>query len=458
MNEHATEHEVTRTGARKVLSACFVGNVVEFYDFAVYGYTAAVIAALFFPAGNPTAALLSTFALFAVAFFMRPVGGALFGNLGDKIGRRSVLAVVILMMGASTAAIGLLPTYQQIGILAPILLTVCRLVQGLSAGGELSGASSFAMEYAPRNRRGLWVASATMGTVIAFGFAALTILALTTLMPESYGVWGWRIPFLIGGVLALIGLYVRLRLNESPAFQSIAEDREVASVPVAELFREHKKKVALMAALAAFNGLAFYIIAVYFTTHMTEILSISENTALIATGVAMFLTSIIMVLSGFISDRVGRKPLMYVSAAWLALTSIPAFLVVGSGSLAVAVAAYLMLTVGLGLYLAVFNISIVEAFPTNVRYSGASISYNLGYMVFGGTAPFVATFLVSRTGFNVSPGVYMAAAAVAVLLVLALAVPETFRRTVRQGGEPQRDKTAKSAALQRDTHSESERV
>ncbi len=437
MEQHTAESEVTRTGAGKVLAACFVGNVVEFFDFAVYGYTAGVIATLFFPEGNRTAALLATFALFAVAFFMRPIGGAFFGNLGDRIGRRNILAIVILMMGASTAAIGLLPTYQQIGIIAPILLTLCRLVQGLSAGAELSGASSFAMEYAPRNRRGLWVASATMGTVIAFGFAAITILALTSFMPEAYASWGWRIPFLIGGVLALIGLYVRLRLDESPAFQHVAENREVAAVPVTELFREHKKMVGLMAVLAAFNGLAFYIIAVYFTSHMTEILSIGESTALIATGVAMFLTSIVMVLSGFISDKVGRKPVLYISAAWLALTSVPAFLVVGSGSLAVATGAYLMLTLGLGMYLAAFNITIVEAFPTKVRYSGAAISYNLGYMVFGGTAPFVATFLVSRTGVNVSPGVYMAAAAITILCVLALAMPKISRRPAPEGEKAQ---------------------
>lgn len=415
---------------RRLLAACFVGNFVEYYDFAIYGYTAAVIATSFFPSGDRTAALLSTFALFAVSFFMRPVGGIVFGNLGDRLGRRNILATTILLMGVSTVAVGVLPTYGQIGLWAPVLLTLTRLLQGFSAGGEITGASTFVVENAPADRRGLWIGIVTLGTVVSFSIAALTLLGLRAAMSaESYASWGWRLPFLLGGVIALVGLYLRLRLEESPVFRELAQGHRTATTPFLELLRRHRRAVGLSFAISSFSGLAFYIIGTYFTSHLTEVVGLDPTGALVSTGITLFLTSIVIVVAGAVSDRVGRKPMLVGGALWLALTSGPAFLLADAGGgIGGALGAQLLMVPGLGMFVSALIVILVEMFPTRVRYSGGALGYNLGYALFGGTGPFVSAFLIAETGSAAAPGFYVTVAAILVLPVVVFGIRDTAHR------------------------------
>lgn len=296
---------------RRVVTSAAIGQFVEWYDFVIYAYSAGIIARLFFPNSDPTAALLSTFAVYAVGFVMRPLGGFVFGSLGDRIGRRRVLSLVILMMGAATVCIGLLPTYAQIGILAPLLLVLCRLLQGLSAAGETIGSNSFVAEHAPAGKRGLYVAFTYSFANLPPIAAALLILLLTNVLTgEAYAAWGWRIPFLIGGPLALVGLYIRTRVHESPAFKVTQAAKRIASTPLRDAVRNQKKAMAFSFALAALSSLGFYTLAGYFVNYLTATVGLGSNAALISNSIALFVAFLTMTFGGHLSDRYGRKPVL----------------------------------------------------------------------------------------------------------------------------------------------------
>jgi len=421
-------HEVG--GVRRVVTSAAIGQFVEWYDFVVYAYSAAIIARLFFPNSDPTAALLSTFAVYAVGFVMRPLGGFVFGSLGDRIGRQRVLSVVILMMGGATIAIGLLPTYAEVGLLAPVLLVVCRLIQGLSAAGETIGSNAFVAEHAPSERRGLYVAFTYSFANLPPIAAALLVLLLTNVMTgEDYAAWGWRIPFLIGGPLALVGLYIRRRVDESPAFKAMQAAKRVASTPLRDAVRDQKKAMGFSFALAAFSSLGFYTLAGYFVSYLTATVGLDRNAALISNSVALFVAFLAMILGGFLSDRFGRKPLLLIGLALNAVLCIPAYMLAAQGSLATAVLGQSILAVACGLFWGPLGIALIELFPTRTRYSASAVSYNLAYTIFGGTAPFLGTYLVAQSGSKIAPAVYMAVVSVAALLILAM-IPETSKRSL----------------------------
>lgn len=417
-------------GVRRVVASAAIGQFVEWYDFVVYAYSAAIVAKLFFPSTDPAAALLSTFAVYAVGFVMRPLGGFLFGSLGDRIGRRRVLSFVILMMGASTVAIGLLPTYGQVGLLAPALLVVCRLMQGLSAAGETIGSNAFVAEHAPSNRRGLYVGFTYSFANLPPIAAALLVLLLTNaLAGEAYASWGWRIPFLIGGPLALVGLYIRHRVDESPAFKATQAARRAAATPVRDAVRDQKRAMGFSFALAAFSSLGFYTLAGYFVSYLTATVGLNSNAALISNSVALFVAFVMMIIGGHLSDRFGRKPILLIGLAVNAAICIPAYLVAAQGSLATAIVGQSLLAFGCGLFWGPVGIALLELFPTRTRYSASAISYNLAYTIFGGSAPFLGTYLVLQSGSKIAPAIYMAAVSVAVFLVV-LMIPETFRKSL----------------------------
>ena len=419
-----------KSALRRVLASAALGQFVEWYDFVIYAYSAAIIARLFFPNSDPTAALLSTFAIYAVGFVMRPLGGFVFGSLGDRIGRRRVLSLVILMMGAATVAIGLLPTYAQIGIMAPVLLVVCRLVQGLSAAGETIGSNSFVAEHAPSEKRGLYVAFTYSFANLPPIAAALLILLLTNVLTaENYASWGWRIPFLIGGPLALIGLYIRHQVDESPAFKATQAAKRVASSPIGEAMRDQKKQMGYSFALAAFSSLGFYTLAGYFVSYLITTVGLNSNAALISNSVGLFLAFIMMIVGGALSDRFGRKPILILGLAVNALACIPAYLIAAQGSLMTAILGQGLLAIGCGLFWGPVGIALLELFPTRTRFSASAISYNLAYTIFGGTAPLLGTWLILQTGNKLAPAIYMAVVSVAVFLVV-LTIPETSRRSL----------------------------
>ncbi|MDT0377778.1 MFS transporter [Streptomyces sp. DSM 42041] len=427
MSNPSTPSLTPRSARRRVVTSAAIGQFVEWYDFVVYAYAASIVATLFFPAEDRVASLLSTFAVYAVGFLMRPLGGLLFGHLGDKLGRRGVLAVIILLMGVSTAGIGLLPTYQQIGIAAPVLLLVCRLLQGLSAGGEAMGSNALVAEHAPQGKRGMYVGFTYSFANLPAVFAALFVLLLTnTLSSASYESWGWRVPFLVGGLLSLVGLYIRSRVSESPAFRATQAAERVTKAPIVTVLRDHRRSLGFSFAMAALSGLGFYTLTGYFSTYLSESVGLDSNEALISNCVALTVAFVTMPLAGQWSDRIGRRPVLVVGAAASAVLSLPAYLLASAGSLATAVAGQSLLALALGVFFGPVGIVFLELFPTRTRYSGSSIGYNSAYVVFGGTAPLFGTWIVDVSGSLLAPAVYMAVLS-ACVFVVALRIPESHR-------------------------------
>ncbi|GHB69987.1 MFS transporter [Streptomyces viridiviolaceus] len=415
---------------RKVMTASAIGHFVEWYDFAVYAYAAPVIATLFFPNANTFVALLSTFAVYAVGFVMRPIGAFLLGSLGDRIGRKRVLAGVILMMGCATTGIGLLPTYDMIGVLAPVLLVVLRLAQGFSAAGETIGSNSFVAEHAPRERRGFAVGMVYTWSNLPPVLAALLVWFLTGATSSGdYESWGWRVPFLLGAPLAVVGLYIRTRVDESPAFAAVKEAKRVSAAPIRTVWRDHRKEMGVCFGIAAVASLGYYSLTGYFFTYLTVTIKMGESAALLSNSIALTVTFLTVPLAAALSDRIGRKRGLQLAAALNALLAVPAYLLAGQANLTSAIISQGLLAFSLGLFFGPAGAAFVELFPAHTRYSGASISYNLAFTLFGGTAPLLSIFLIEQTGSTIAPAWYVVAVSVAALLVIAR-MPETSRRSM----------------------------
>lgn len=404
---------------RKAVIGAAVGNGVEWFDFAIYGFLATYIAANFFPSDNPTASLLSTFAVFAAAFFARPLGGLFFGPLGDRIGRQRVLATVILIMSASTFLIGLVPSYAQIGVFAPILLVVMRCLQGFSAGGEYGGGATFLAEYAPDERRGFIVSFLVWSVVLGFLLGAVTATMLAAIIPEAgMNAWGWRIPFLLAGPLGLIGLYIRLRLEDTPDFRALENAGKVASSPLKETIAQNWVPILQIAGLVIIHNVGFYTVFTYLPSYFTEDLGFSSTASFASITVACVVALALIPPLGVLSDRVGRKPLLLAGCALFALLTYPLFILMNTGSLAAAMTAHALLAALEALFVAGSLAAGAELFATRVRYGGFSVGYNFSAAIFGGTAPYIGTFLVSRTGNPLSPSFYVILAAIITLLTI----------------------------------------
>ncbi|KUH97185.1 MFS transporter [Mycolicibacterium acapulense] len=413
---------------RKAVTGASIGNAVEWFDFAIYGLLATYIAEKFFPPGDETAALLSTFAVFAAAFFMRPLGGFFFGPLGDRIGRQRVLALVILLMSASTLVIGLVPSYDSIGVAAPLILLFLRCLQGFSAGGEYGSGACFLAEYATDKHRGFIVSFLVWSVVVGFLLGALTVTGLETVLSEpAMDSYGWRIPFLIAGVLGVVGLYIRLQLSDTPEFENLREKGEVATSPLREALRTSWRPILQIAGLVVIHNVGFYIVFTYLPTYFTESLEFTEVDAFISIAVASIVAILLIPPLGALSDRIGRKPLLYSGAIGFAVFAYPLFLPLNSGSLAAAVTAHAALAALESVFVSASLAAGAELFATRVRSSGYSIGYNVSVAIFGGTAPYVATWLVDRTGNQIAPAYYVIAAA-----VISIATLLTMRETARQ--------------------------
>jgi len=386
----------------------------------------------FFPATNPSTGLLSALAVYGVGFVMRPLGGFIFGGLGDRFGRKKVLAGIILGMGASTLLIGLLPTYAQIGIWAPVFLVILRLIQGLSASGETIGSNSFVAEHAPPNRRGSHVAFTYAFANLPPVAAALLILFLTQLLGEAaYESWAWRIPFILGGPMALVGLYIRNRVDESPAFEKARDQNLISEHPVVDALKTQHRRMLFSFSLAAFSSLSFYTLSGYFVSYLISSVGMTRTDALIANSIAMLVAFFTMVFSGYLSDVFGRKPMILIALAFNASISIPAYMLASTGTLNTAIFAQTLLAIGMGMFGGPIGVAILELFPTKTRFSASAISYNLAYTIFGGTAPFLGAWLVLKTGSLLSPAVYMAAVSIVVFLV-CIFLPETSRKSMTE--------------------------
>ncbi|MGI5425476.1 glycine betaine/L-proline transporter ProP [Streptomyces sp. CA-179760] len=414
----AKAHDTTVTDpalVKRAVKAAALGNAMEWFDFGVYSYIAVTLGKVFFPSGNPTAQLLSTFGAFAAAFLVRPLGGMVFGPLGDRVGRQKVLALTMIMMAAGTFAIGLIPSYATIGVGAPILLLVARLVQGFSTGGEYAGASTFIAEYAPDKRRGFLGSWLEFGTLAGYiGGAGLVTLMTALLSTDDLTSWGWRIPFLIAGPMGIVGLYLRMRLEETPAFAAEAEKAEHnrPKVPLREMITGQWRALLLCVGLVLVFNVTDYMLLSYMPSYLTGQLHYDETHGLLVVLGVMALMMIAQPFVGALTDRVGRRPVIAAGCAGFLLLSVPALLLIRQGSL---------LAVGLGMgalgmLLVCFTASMPSAlpalFPTRVRYGSLSIGFNVSVSLFGGTTPLVVTALIGATGNMMMPAYYMMAAAV----------------------------------------------
>ncbi|MFG2789597.1 MFS transporter [Streptomyces sp. NPDC048419] len=452
-----TDITVTDEAAvKRAVKAASLGNAMEWFDFGIYSYLAVTIGHVFFPSGNGTVQLLSSFATFAVAFFVRPLGGVVFGPMGDKIGRKQVLALTMILMAIGTFAIGLLPSYATIGFWSPVLLIFFRLVQGFSTGGEYGGASTFIAEYAPDLRRGFYGSFLELGTLAGYVGAAGLVTILTSVL-DSGGMeqWGWRVPFLVAGPIGMIGLYLRLRLDETPAFRKLedgslhrasdaASTVETTSTgDVAKIFRDYWPTLILCICLVGAYNIADYMLLSYMPTYLSDEMGYSDTHGLLILIGTMVVLMLIVNQVGRWSDRFGRKPLLMGGMLGFLVLSLPAFLLVRQGSLVAVSAAMLMLGLSLVCLLGTMSATLPALFPTQVRYGSLSIGYNVAVSVFGGTTPFVITALISATGNELMPAFYVMAASVVGVIAVAC-----MRETAREplAGSPPSVATPEEAA------------
>lgn len=416
---------------RRAAFAAGVGNFMEWFDFAVYGFFAPTMAKVFFPGSSATVGLLSSLAVFGVAFFFRPVGGLVLGSLGDRRGRRFVLSFSVLMMGVTTTLIAALPSYHSIGVFAPILLVVLRCLQGFSAGGEWTGSSAFLLEMTPGNRRGVYgsVISATAAlATVAGSFAALLMESLVS--EESLVSWGWRIPFLIAAPLTLIGLYVRLKLDETPVFKELKELGKVADKPLRSAGQRDLKPVLLTLAVAAVQGLGFYYLATYVVNYLSETVDLSRITslALSATGLVVYMG--LCPVAGAISDRHGRRRVNLAGSIGYIVLGLPAFMLMGRGDVPSVLLGMLLLVVPQALVSVTTVVMLVELFPAATRSSGSATGFNIALAFVAGPGPFVASAIASATGSSVWPASYMVVVALVATVFLVKHLPETAGRDI----------------------------
>jgi MHS family proline/betaine transporter-like MFS transporter len=426
------EPKVGKETRRKVIAASFIGNFVEWFDYAVYGYLAVTITAVFFPESDPKTGLLLTFALFAISFLVRPLGGFVWGHIGDRIGRRAALSWSILIMSAATFCIALIPGYAAIGVWAPILLLVIRVIQGFSASGEYAGASAFLVEYAPPKRRGIYAAVVPASTATGLLLGSLLAALLTGLLSaDQMQEWGWRLPFLLAAPMGLIGRYIRTKLEDTPAFRALAAEDNAVKAPVKNLFRGHWRQLLQAVGAVLLNAVGFYVILSYMPTYLSEELGLGATESYIATTIALLTYIGFIFLTGMLSDRYGRKKVLISASVLFILLTVPAFMLLGTGNFLVIVLVQILLGAMLTLNDGTLPSFLAEMFPTKVRYSGFAVSFNLSNALFGGTAPMMATLLIAATANDLAPAFYLVAAAVVSLVAVSLS-RETSGQPLRQ--------------------------
>ena len=424
---------VDATLLKRAVGAMALGNAMEWFDFGVYSYIAVTLGRVFFPSSSPSAQLIATFGTFAAAFLVRPVGGMVFGPLGDRIGRQRVLAMTMIMMALGTFAIGLIPSYASIGIFAPALLLVARLVQGFSTGGEYGGAATFIAEFSTDRKRGFMGSFLEFGTLIGYVLGAGTVAVLSaTLSHEALLSWGWRVPFLVAGPLGLIGLYIRMKLEETPAFKKQAEQREAEDKAMPkqsfrQLLAQHWKPLLLCVGLVLIFNVTDYMALSYLPSYLSATLHFNETHGLFLVLLVMLLMMPMTLFTGRLSDVIGRKPVMLAGCVGLLLLSIPSLLLIRTGGMLPVFAGLLILGVLLSCFTGVMPSALPALFPTKIRYGALAIGFNISVSLFGGTTPLVTAWLVDSTGNLMMPAYYlMGASLIGIASVLALG--ETARK------------------------------
>ncbi|MFG2710980.1 glycine betaine/L-proline transporter ProP [Streptomyces goshikiensis] len=438
-----------RPQVHRAVTAAALGNTMEWFDFGVYAYLAGTMGKVFFPSSSPGAQVVSTFATFAAAFLVRPLGGLVFGPLGDRIGRQKVLAATMIMMAASTFAVGFLPTYASVGFLAPLLLLVCRLFQGFSTGGEYAGATTYIAEYAPDKRRGFLGSWLDFGTFVGYALGSGLVTVLTLVLgAQGLEDWGWRIPFFVAGPLGLIGLYMRMKLEETPAFkkeaayaaaEGKADGEGAEEAPdggrghLKEIFTRHWHAVLICMGLVLLYNVTNYMVTSYLPTYMTVTLGQDDTTAQLLVLATMLLVVLTITAVGHTSDRWGRRPVFLTGSVAMVLLAVPAFLLIREGGVLLPAVGCAVLGLLLVCFAGTAASTLPALFPTRLRYGALSIAFNISVSLFGGTTPLFTSALVEATGNDMVPAYYLMVAGV-IGFVSTLFLHETAGKPLRGSG------------------------
>jgi MFS transporter, MHS family, proline/betaine transporter len=418
----------------RIAVAVGIGNFMEWFDFAVYGFFAAIIGQLFFPPDtSPFVALLSSLAVFAVGFVMRPLGGFVLGPIGDRFGRRMQLAVSVVAMGAATTLIGLLPDYAAIGVAAPCLLVLLRCVQGLSAGGEWTGSAAFLVESTPTHRRGIFASVVSGTAALATIVGSLFALFLNSVLTEDQVLsWGWRVPFLMAAPLALVGLYIRSRLSETPVFEKVRAQQGVRTDRLAVFrgFRRNIKPILLTLAIAAVQGLGFYYLATYVVNYLISTVELDRGTALGLAAIGLAVYMVLCPVAGALSDRFGRRRLNIIGTVGYVVLPFPVFLLMSGGHSVAVVAGISILSMAQCLVSVTTVVMLVELFPASTRASSSALGFNFALAFIAGPGPFIAAWIAGATGSAVAPAGYQVFVSAIALVVIVLWLPETAGRNI----------------------------
>ncbi len=428
-----TDDDRERT-LRRAIAASAMGNMTEWFDYGVYAYATSYITKQFFPDAGTAATLL----VFAVSFVFRPLGGLVLGPLGDKLGRKAVLAATILMMATATMCVGLLPGQSSIGFWAPMLLILLRVVQGFSAGGEYGGAATFMAEYAPDRRRGFLGSFLEFGTLAGFTLGALVVLVMELLLSSSaMESWGWRIPFLVAAPLGVVGLYLRSKLEDTPVFQELESEQHAERTlrsEFKELVSQYRRPLFALGALVVALNVCNYTLLAFMPSYLEDTLGMTSRSSLIVIIVGQVVMMAVIPFSGRLSDRVGRKPMWWASLGGLFVLAVPMYLLIAQ-SFAFAMIGFAALGLLYVIQLSTISATFPAMFPTQVRFAGFAIAYNVSTALFGGTAPYANEKLISVTGSNLVPAYYMMGACLIGAIGLAF-IPETARASIRGTGIP----------------------
>lgn len=418
---------------RRVSVSAYIGSAIEWYDFFLYGTAAAVVFnTLFFPDSDPLVGTMQAFVTFAAGFFARPIGGIIAGHLGDRIGRKQMLVATLLVMGISTTLMGLLPTTEQIGIAAPVLLVVLRLLQGLAVGGEWAGAALIVTEHAPAHRKGFFGAFPAIGIPSGMILANLVFGLMTLLPQDQFLAWGWRIPFLLSAVMVAVGLYIRARVPESKEFKNLKDTQTIATIPFVEAFKGNWRQILLVIGIKVGDNMWYYVIATFGLTYLTTHLGLDKTFVLFGLVCAAAVELVTMPLFGALSDRIGRKPVMAGAAAGVILLPWLWFPLVDTKNAALIIVAWLIaLSLVHAACEAVQSAWFTEMFPVGVRYSGISIAFQIGGSLGGGPAPYIATGLLLAYGGSTLPLMSMVAGAGVLFLVCVLLSKDSYGKNLR---------------------------
>jgi MFS transporter, MHS family, proline/betaine transporter len=424
--QQAVPQARTTVSPRRAVLAGALGNLIEYYDFAVYGVLAVTIAPLFFPSHQPGVSILSTLAVFAVAFAMRPIGGYVFGRLGERKGRRRALVITVVGMGLASGAVGVLPTHSAAGVFAPVLLVLARLIQGFSAGGEVTGSTTYIAESAPPRKRGLFLSFPAMAIIGSFSVAAAVVGATAAAMtPAQMASWGWRIPFLISLPLAVFCLWARLRMGETREFEAMVEKHEVERSPLRRTLKEHPSALVRVFCIFIGNAGIGYIGQTYLSIYLIGTRGFDRNTVYWVAAAAIALACCTFPFTGMLVDRFGRKPTLIAGYGIFVIVAWPMFIVLSVTS------SWLVAGVIIFVYMVLYSINDVsvlvvstELFPRRVRYTGMALGINLATVVAGGTAPYVAQWLVHTTGDAKAPALWIILTAL-ISVITSLTLRET---------------------------------